>query len=70
MSVLGEVTDWATNARLTQSRRHVTDKYPMPYTHILPIYSLVSIGTLEKMLKTFMTCLYKFQDICDMIVLI
>ena len=37
----------------------------MLYARILHIYSLVSIYTFAWMLKTFVTCLYKYQAICD-----
>ena len=40
----------------------------MLYAHISHIYSLVSIDTLGQMLKAFVTYLYKFRAICDMIV--
>ena len=40
----------------------------MLYARILHVYSLVSIDTIERMLKIFVTCLLKYQAISGMIV--
>ena len=56
------------NARLTRAIRHMPKTYSMPYAHIFHVYSLVSIGTLARMLKSFVTYCFECQAICDTIV--
>ena len=43
-------------------------KYSVSYAHILHVYNMVSIDTLTRMLKKFVTCSYKCQNICDMVI--
>ena len=57
-----------TNAHATRASRNDTDKYTMMYTGISQVYIFLSIITLAKMFQTFVTCLYKCQDICDTII--
>ena len=67
-SVVGEISYWNINVSPMRTRRHAPDNYSVLYARIMHIYNLVSIDTLTRTLREFVTCSYKCQNICDRIV--
>ena len=60
-SVLIGTSSQKINARPTLARRNSPNKNYVSYAHIFHVYSLVSIDTLARMLKAFVTYLYTYQ---------